>query len=413
MTLVPVAALLPNPFRNIDRYPYDEAKLVALRESIAATGMWPNLIGRIAAGGFELPYGHHRLKVLREDHPGEQVELQIRELTDDAMMQIMARENLTEWGTNAAVEMETVRAVVEACAAGRITLGEVPDKTKLTAIRDAPSFALGEDAETPRHHPYTAQQVACYIGWVMPNGRPKQKVYDVLQALELIEEGILDDSDYLGLTTSQAQVVTERARRVRDEQRRAARAYEERAAADIAAAAAAREAREAAREDRERAERELAALRDAQAKEAAEKAAQAAQAAYDQADRKNTQAQTQQRQSAQLAKQQKDYGRQQAGGAGRTAREQMRAGASTREAAAQAVAASPYAEGARRAISVIKRFLAEGDLPVLLAAIGNRPEAKIPEELREDLAAALEELSNSALQFRGMVLRAEMAGSPS
>jgi len=420
MTLVPVTSLAPNPFRNVDRYPYDEAKLAALRESIAATGLWPNLIGREANGHYELPYGHHRLRVLTEDYPGEQVDLRVQELTDDDMMQIMARENMVEWGTNAAVEMETIRAIVEAYAAGRIHLGELSEDTSRNHIRYAPSFVLGEGpVETSQQRPYTAQQVAVYIGWVMPNGRPRQKTHDILQALELIEQGILADADYRGLTTAQAQLVTDRARHVRDDQRKAARAYEEKAQRDAEEAERLRQQREKARQAREKAERELAEQRDAQARQAAAKAAQAARDRYEQAGRQTSLAEAQERQSARLVTQQKDYGRQQAGAAGRETGQQVREGASVREAAAAAAAAATvttataYEEGARKAIGVIRRFLSEGDLHILLIAIGKQPEAQIPDELRGELAKALEELSNSALQFRGMVLQVEMAGTTS
>lgn len=42
------------------------------------------------------------------------------------MLQVTARENMDEWGTSAAVEQETVRAVVEAYAADKISLPTPP-----------------------------------------------------------------------------------------------------------------------------------------------------------------------------------------------------------------------------------------------------------------------------------------------
>lgn len=78
-------------------------------------------------------------------------------------------------------------------------------------IRYAPGFAAGTDRDENRDHPYTATQVAEFLGWMEPSGRPREKVKYTLNALELIEAGILTEADYDGLGTSAARAVTEQA----------------------------------------------------------------------------------------------------------------------------------------------------------------------------------------------------------
>jgi hypothetical protein len=66
---------------------------------------------------------------------------------------------MTEWGTDASVEQETVRAVVLAYAAGKVTLPAVPGKVPKSQIRYAPPFRRGGCSRIVREHPYTAETV--------------------------------------------------------------------------------------------------------------------------------------------------------------------------------------------------------------------------------------------------------------
>jgi hypothetical protein len=233
-----VGDIQPNPFRHMDRYPIRREKVAALRESLRTTGYWDNVVGRLTSDGPQIAYGHHRLAALRDEFtPDYEVELIIRELSDDQMLKIMARENMEEWGTSAAIEQETVRAVVEAYAEGRIHLQNITSKTTM-GMRSAPSFLVsGPGAH--QDHPNTAQTIADFLGWTEPNGQPQQKLRYALTALSFIEEGILTESDFDGLSTTQAKAVVDQARRVRKERDDRARIRAEQAAQ------AARQAQEA------------------------------------------------------------------------------------------------------------------------------------------------------------------------
>ena len=138
----------------------------------------------------------------------------------------MARENMEEWATNATVVQETVRATVEAYAAGEITFpaaeeddetydSPVPRKTNVKLIRYAPSFSAGitgagRDPASTGCYPYTAQILAEFLGWHKGEAagkKPQDKLQDALNVLEHIDAGAMSESDFDGLTTEQTKAM--------------------------------------------------------------------------------------------------------------------------------------------------------------------------------------------------------------
>ena len=254
-----------NPFRHIDRYPIREDKITALRESINKTGFWDNMVGRLVGDRVQIAYGHHRREALLRELPTDhEIGIVVREFTDDQMLQIMARENMEEWGSSAAIEHETVRAVVEAYGAGKIQL-DAPSSKVNRGLRFAPSFISDVGPRDGADQPYTALAVAQFLGWVQPNGEPQKKVMYSLSALALVEEGYLKDSDFFGMSTKQAEALVEETRRaVREAER-------QREEAERAAALAEQRRQEAAkRAEQAQRDREDALARARAAKEKAD-----------------------------------------------------------------------------------------------------------------------------------------------
>jgi hypothetical protein len=221
--------ILPNPYRRMDHYPIRRDKVEALKESLSKTGFWDNVVGRSKNGKVEIAYGHHRWVALQEFYgANHRVNLIIKNLSDEIMLQMMARENMEEWGTSAIVEIETVQAVVEAYATGAIEL-EKPNKlAREYEVRFAPSF-ISDTLGTSRAYPYSALTIAKFLGWTMPNGNPQDKVRIAIVALQYIEEGLLEKKDFVGLNTSQCDAVIREARRVRTYRENIAKAHEKRA----------------------------------------------------------------------------------------------------------------------------------------------------------------------------------------
>ena len=93
---VPIDRLNPNPYRNLKEYPWIERKLEALRKSIKDVGMWEGVIARKNGTGYQLAFGHHRLKAAK-DVKLKTVPVIIKPLTDAQMLQYMGRENMDDY----------------------------------------------------------------------------------------------------------------------------------------------------------------------------------------------------------------------------------------------------------------------------------------------------------------------------
>ena len=102
--------LLPNPYRDLANYPIDRNKVEELKRSFEQTGFWDNIVARKSDDKYQIAYGHHRLIALRESFPDDHVvDIPVRELSDDTMIQIMANENMEDYRATPKVIDETVR----------------------------------------------------------------------------------------------------------------------------------------------------------------------------------------------------------------------------------------------------------------------------------------------------------------
>lgn len=321
--------ILPNPFRHIEHYPIKRAKVDALKESIESTGFWDNIVARPKNGKVEIAYGHHRLAALKEFYgPNEDINLIVRKLDDSTMLKMMARENMEEWGTSVVVEHETIRAVVEAYAEGRIELPGLPPKLSESQLRHAPSFAPGSPPAAGGL-PYTAQMIADFIGWLKPDGRPQDKVFDALTALYFIEEGILKVSDFEGLTTTQAQAVVQEARRVIERRKAEARRHREqaeRAEREAQEAAKQREAAEKARKEKEAEAAKAAKAKDEVAKRRAKLEAERFKQERAEAAQREREAARREKAAREKEKAAVEEGRRRAAKVGRVVSEKIRSG---------------------------------------------------------------------------------------
>jgi hypothetical protein len=217
---IAVTTLRPNPFRRIEHYPLVPEKIEALVNSITSTSFWDNLLVRPAEDGegYEIAYGHHRLEALKKAEIAE-VDIPVRPLNDDDMVRIMAHENMQEWTSNAAIEQETVRAVVEGFAAGRLHLPAVKSIETGGRTRYAPNFKV-EGAIPPRGGiAYTVETITEYLNW-----KPK-KVEAALAALALIEQQLATPATFQGLSTKQAATLVTEVRYAHHELKKMGKAH--------------------------------------------------------------------------------------------------------------------------------------------------------------------------------------------
>jgi hypothetical protein len=93
------------------------------------------------------------------------------------------------------VEIETIRAVIEAYGKGEIVLSAVPAKTPRDAIRHVARDAV--------QHPYTIVGVASFLGWTRKRHdgvQPNFACETAFKAIDMMEAGFLKPSDLKGLS---------------------------------------------------------------------------------------------------------------------------------------------------------------------------------------------------------------------
>lgn len=180
--------VLPNPFRDVARFPFDSEKLEALEESISATGFWDNILGRKRSDGkLEIAYGHHRLEALQRLKIASAVFI-VRQLSDEQMLAIMSAENDERYSRDFCHVVEAVRSAVLKVASGQLHVS-VPDDTPKRHIRYAPSFVAGKEPMSDSV-PYTAKEIARLLASLQKDGEPKKKIIVALNVLELEERRV-------------------------------------------------------------------------------------------------------------------------------------------------------------------------------------------------------------------------------
>lgn len=111
-----------NPNRDLIFNPYNEAKIVALMSSIGETGFWSNVIVRphpTKKGKYQQSYGHHRTEAARRSGIKE-ADFVVRDLDENMMLKMMELENQEDYRYCPLSLLESVKAVVQALAVGRI-----------------------------------------------------------------------------------------------------------------------------------------------------------------------------------------------------------------------------------------------------------------------------------------------------
>jgi hypothetical protein len=121
MVNIKLSDIRPNPNRDLKFNPYNEEKIATLMASINSTGYWTNTIVRPAPDGkgYELAYGHHRLESAKRCGIKE-AEFVVRDLDENLLLKMMENENSEDYRYCPLSLLESVKAVVNALAAGRI-----------------------------------------------------------------------------------------------------------------------------------------------------------------------------------------------------------------------------------------------------------------------------------------------------
>ena len=109
----------PNPFRDFDLHPIDEAHVERLRASIERLGFWVGVVARPAVGGrCELAFGHHRIEAARR--AGLAVAPVTIDILSDCQMALrLSVENAVQRGATAAASLDAIagltRLIIREC----------------------------------------------------------------------------------------------------------------------------------------------------------------------------------------------------------------------------------------------------------------------------------------------------------
>jgi hypothetical protein len=141
--------------------------------SIGETGFWTNVIVRKSSDGkgYEQAYGHHRIEAARRSGIKE-ADFVVRDLDENMMLKMMELENQEDYRYCPLSLLESVKAVVNALAAGRIAPFEHTKTSGGEAgfARLAPSFApkngqVDKLSTWDETKTYTTADVAEYLGY--------------------------------------------------------------------------------------------------------------------------------------------------------------------------------------------------------------------------------------------------------
>lgn len=219
---VQVGKLLPNPYRNYSEYPLDKDRVEQLRRHYEKTGFWGNIVARETSEGYEIAYGHHRLKALQEHYgPRQRVEIIIQDLTNEQMVQMMAQENMEEFRTHAITEAETIEVTIKAAQNGEIML---PKRQQVAQAKNRKKADLEPD------QPFSIRQIAEFLNWVKKQGtgvQPNECCRVGFMVYEAIRDGLVTRKQLLGLKRQTARAVVEEALKLRREHEKLAKAKRE------------------------------------------------------------------------------------------------------------------------------------------------------------------------------------------
>lgn len=175
---IQIKNLEPNPYRDMNNYPMDEAKIKSLTESIQQTGFWDNILSRERNGKFQIAYGHHRLAALREVmKPTDEVDIPVKELDDATMIKIMANENMEAWSASVRIIDETIKVTNK-------FIDEHPESLLIS--------------RKPAEYSKRASEIANFLGW------KEKTVFYSLERLQMISDKTLDKEAIEKMTSDTA-----------------------------------------------------------------------------------------------------------------------------------------------------------------------------------------------------------------
>lgn len=120
----------PNPYRNLQTYPWVETKVEHLMRSIADVGFWEGIVARSVGNRVQTAFGHHRIEAARRLQLPT-VPLILRPLSDKEMLCFMGRENGEDYRSDFLSMLNTWEGAVQFCEAAA---SQSPKPTEIASL---------------------------------------------------------------------------------------------------------------------------------------------------------------------------------------------------------------------------------------------------------------------------------------
>jgi len=201
---ISIKDLKPNPFRNFDSLPYDEAKLNSLVDSINKTTFWNEgggILARKVNGKYEMAFGHHRIKAAKK--AGITVmDVTVKDLSDEQMIRLMAYENMDIWKA----DVHTIRATVR-------VVKEHLEKELQKAGSDFTKHKNSKRQQRGKYGKITADDVAWFLDGPWKGGYQRIQIAEALAQLRDISDGVIEEKTLRKVPTATgAKIVREKLR---------------------------------------------------------------------------------------------------------------------------------------------------------------------------------------------------------
>lgn len=194
MTMIALDTLKSNPFRDFALYPLDDEQVQRLALSINELGFFAGVTARKNGKGHELAAGHHRVKAAKLSGLTE-IDATVKPYTDEQMVKIMSKENLTQRGHNAASVLDSV-AAYSRLIAKQVLLGEGDSWEFLQVSGDR--FATKAQTEIAQSGPGRALLYRAINGFELSEARDRKNAdknaetiseNEIKQTLAALKEG--------------------------------------------------------------------------------------------------------------------------------------------------------------------------------------------------------------------------------
>lgn len=211
---VKLSQLEPNPYRHFETYPIVKEKIDELMASIDATGFWgETVIARKIGSTYQIAFGHHRIEAARKQlGKNAKAQISIRNLDDNQMLAMMARENSETYAITADMDMELVRAAIEGFAEGYIDLPRPKPTNRGVENGLLPAdFGFDVMSDNLLHIKFTRDGLGKLLGM------PHRRLVHALANLKVVNvKKLASKKDYQGLKHDQADQLTRQVVKVKN-----------------------------------------------------------------------------------------------------------------------------------------------------------------------------------------------------